>query len=280
MTTYEILDTRNLLLILELRAALFAFFLIPALFFVVLLQSMRILRLHRIMDIFLYSTLVLLIISTSLRWYETGRPPFQTLYESLIWFSMVTLLSYLVSIIITGRDYISGLIVLPLAAGATGYSLFFLDPLPASLPPALNSRWFFWHAFAAFSAYAILVVSFAHEFIRILARDTALRYRMRLFAYKSVLIAFPLLTFAIVSGAAWAEQAWGRYWSWDPKETWALATWTIYAAYLHHSHKTKLSGTAASVIGVLGFIAMVMTFLGVNWLAKLLGVPSIHAYTV
>ena len=88
------------------------------------------------------------------------------------------------------------------------------------------------------------------------------------------------MTFAVFSGAAWANDAWGRYWSWDPKETWSLITWTVFTMYLHSMTMQRFNGRFASALNILGFVCMMMTFLGVNWLAKLLGIPSLHVYAV
>ena len=99
-------------------------------------------------------------------------------------------------------------------------------------------------------------------------------------AYRLVLFGFPLLTFGIISGAAWADEAWGRFWSWDPKETWSLITWTVFALYLHAMVMPAWRGKPASIFNILGFICMIMTFVGVNWLAKLLGIESLHLYAI
>jgi len=99
-------------------------------------------------------------------------------------------------------------------------------------------------------------------------------------SFRLALFGFPLLTFGIFSGAAWANEAWGRYWGWDPKETWSLITWTVFAMYLHSVSIPKWRGLPASVFNILGFICMIMTFIGVNWVAKLLGIPSLHLYAM
>ena len=100
------------------------------------------------------------------------------------------------------------------------------------------------------------------------------------YPHRLVMMAFPLLTFAIFSGAAWANDAWGRYWSWDPKETWSLITWTVYAIYLHTRAIPEWRERVSPYLNILGFCCMVMTFVGVNWLAKLLDIPSLHTYAV
>ncbi len=215
-----------------------------------------------------------------LRWAIANRPPFQTLYESLLWFGMVTVLVYAFYFLINKDGYLLGVIVLPVTFSALFYPFFFLNPAPESLPPALNSGWFFYHAVTAFGAYAIFVNNFSGECIRIFMQDEDRREMLRNFSYRISLLGFLLLTFAIISGAIWAQEAWGRYWAWDPKETWALLTWTVYAVYIHYANKTALRGRLIPLIGVFGFISMIMTFLGVNWLTKLLGIPSLHTYAL
>jgi ABC-type transport system involved in cytochrome c biogenesis permease subunit len=102
----------------------------------------------------------------------------------------------------------------------------------------------------------------------------------RRWTHRLVLFGFPFLTFAIFSGAAWANDIWGRYWSWDPKETWSLITWTVYAIYLHSKTIGKWKDAPASFLNILGLICMFMTFLGVNYLPKLFNIPSLHTYAV
>lgn len=92
--------------------------------------------------------------------------------------------------------------------------------------------------------------------------------------YKTIGIAFPLLTLMIAAGAYWANRTWGSYWSWDPKEDWALITWVIYAAYLHMRIARGWRGRRAAYFAVLGFAVVVFTFLGVTYL-----LPGLHAYS-
>jgi cytochrome c-type biogenesis protein CcsB len=85
--------------------------------------------------------------------------------------------------------------------------------------------------------------------------------------------AFPMLTLCIVTGAIWANYAWGTYWSWDPKETWSLITWFIYAAYLHARLMYGWKGKRAAWMAILGFAAVLFTFFGVNYL-----IAGLHSY--
>jgi cytochrome c-type biogenesis protein CcsB len=92
-------------------------------------------------------------------------------------------------------------------------------------------------------------------------------------SYKMVMVGFPLLTLGIVTGAAWANYAWGTYWSWDPKETWSLITWLIYAAFLHARFTAGWRGKRTAVLSVIGFAAVIFTYIGVNFVLS-----GLHSY--
>ncbi|CAG1065188.1 Cytochrome c biogenesis protein CcsA [uncultured bacterium] len=228
----------------------------------------------------------------TLRTFETGRAPFQTLYESLSFFACSAVLTYLFVSRRWKGIYLPGTLVAALAFGACMYALLSRSPAIEPLSPPLQSWWFEWHVVLAFFSYAVFIVSAAVEIsylaVKPLLKSGDGQYGFRAdmledfhgTALRLVLFGFPLLTFAIFSGAAWANVAWGRYWSWDPKETWSLITWTVFTLYLHSKAIPSMRGTPASVFNILGFICMLMTFLGVNWLAKLLGIPSMHVYAV
>jgi cytochrome c-type biogenesis protein CcsB len=91
--------------------------------------------------------------------------------------------------------------------------------------------------------------------------------------YKTICVAFPLLTLMIAVGAYWANQTWGSYWSWDPKETWAAITWLVYAGYLHMRVTRGWKGRRAAYFAILGFAVVIFTFFGVTYL-----LPGLHAY--
>ena len=97
--------------------------------------------------------------------------------------------------------------------------------------------------------------------------------KLDLISYRTVSLGFLFLTLVIVTGAIWAERAWGRYWSWDPKETWSLITWIIYALYLHVRLNRGWKGKKAAWFAVIGFLCVVFTYIGVNTL-----IPGIHSY--
>ena len=92
-------------------------------------------------------------------------------------------------------------------------------------------------------------------------------------SYRIIGLGFPFLTIGIISGAVWANEAWGSYWSWDPKETWALITWLVFAVYLHSRLLKGWQGTKAATIGSFGFFVIWICYLGVNFLGK-----GLHSY--
>ena len=227
------------------------------------------------------------------RTYEAKRAPFVSLYESLSWFAWSALATY-IYVEKKTKVKVAGFVLLLISVSACLYALIGRERDITPLFPSLQSAWFEFHVILAFLSYAVFMVSFGVELTyvfmrRALANGRDLsKYNIEInnieayhnFAYNLVLFGYPLLTFGIVSGAMWANQAWGRYWSWDPKETWSLITWVIYGMYLHAMMLPKWRGWQSSLFNILGFIGMIMTFLGVNWLAKLFGIPSIHVYAV
>lgn len=220
---------------------------------------------------------------------EGMRPPFQNLYETLSWFAWFANVTYLYAQSRWKDVHLPGFIIAGIAAAACVYSLLTRSPVIAPVPPALQSPWYEAHVITAFLSYAVFVVSFSVEVCYVWfgrsageagGRFGSMDEGFRRWTHRLVLFGFPFLTFAIFSGAAWANDAWGRYWSWDPKETWSLITWTVYAAYLHAKTIGRWKNTPASVLNMLGFICMIMTFIGINWLVKLLNIPSLHTYAV
>jgi cytochrome c-type biogenesis protein CcsB len=92
-------------------------------------------------------------------------------------------------------------------------------------------------------------------------------------AYRVIAFAFPIWTFAVIAGAIWAQEAWGRYWGWDPKETWSFVTWVIYAGYLHARSTSGWKGRPAAVIALVGFVSLLITYYAVN-----LWIVGLHSY--
>lgn len=140
--------------------------------------------------------------------------------------------------------------------------------------PALKSAWLLLHVSLSFIGEAFFLVSFASAVAYLASKDEARRDAFDRVTYAAIAVGYPIFTAgALAFGAIWAEQAWGRWWSWDPKETWALVTWLVYTAYLHMRLAMRKKGTASAVVAALGFACTVFTFFGVNYL-----LPGLHSY--
>ena len=151
------------------------------------------------------------------------------------------------------------------------------------LMPSLRSSWLAFHVSTAIISYGAFGVSFAVSAIFLLRermKDRGFweshipdKEKLDLISYRAVALGLLFLTFVIVTGAIWAEKAWGSYWSWDPKETWSLVTWLIYALYLHLRISRNWKGRSAAIFAIIGFICVIFTYIGVNTF-----LPGIHSY--
>ena len=112
-----------------------------------------------------------------------------------------------------------------------------------------------------------------HSYDGVLEKKLNLLESLDNLSYRIIGLGFPLLTIGIIAGAVWANEAWGSYWSWDPKETWALITWLVFAAYLHTRITKSWQGKGPAVLASLGFIVVWICYLGVNFLGK-----GLHSY--
>ena len=147
------------------------------------------------------------------------------------------------------------------------------------LMPALRSAWFGLHiGSAVFSYSAFILAGCAGLRYLLTARKTDDENDLRLkqmdyLSYRLIALGFLLLTVVILSGAIWAEQAWSAFWTWDPKEVWALITWLIYAIYLHLRLRGKQAGRKLAWFSVIAVPVVLFTFVGVNTL-----LPGLHSY--
>ena len=238
-----------------------------------------------------------------IRWLYAGHPPWINTYEITSFFAWVIVGAYLI-INVKFNYKVFGLIVAPFAFILMGFAS--LQPKnPEPLVPALQSVWLLIHVPIMMLAYCGFVISFVASILylfrekEIISIDTpdslrsfnnkAIERRatisdsaetLKIFSrftlaqlddlsYKAVAFAFPLLTIGIITGAIWADRAWGSYWSWDPKETWSLITWLVFLIYLHartSDWKTKIS----AYISVFGFLSVIFTFLGVGYVLPFL----------
>jgi cytochrome c-type biogenesis protein CcsB len=227
-----------------------------------------------------------------LRWITSyqigiGHAPLSNLYESLIFFAWSIVALYLV-IEWRTKNRSLGTFVVPVAFLSMAFAS--LSPNISSriqpLIPALQSNWLTTHVITCFLGYAAFTVAFAlglmvllkgmeHEnharsqrFIRLIPEPGILDELI----YQSAVLGFVFLTIGIMTGSIWAHYAWGSYWSWDPKETWSLITWLVYAIMLHARYIRGWRGKRMAVMAIVGFICVLITYLGVNYL------PGLHSY--
>src|SRR3989338_2869042 len=217
---------------------------------------------------FLFHTLFLL-----KRWQEAGHFPVIGLYETLVFSAWCLVLVYLILEKVSQLRFL-GIPVSLSAILILGYTSI-LDKSVQPLMPALKSNWITIHVISYFMGYGGLLISFIISLIYLRGRQKNAAFAKKLDGLSSQMVsfAFPFLTIGLTTGAVWAKNAWGRYWSWDPKETWALITWLIYAAYLHLRLNKNWQGKKAAILNIIGFLCVLFTFLGVNYLMK-----GLHSY--
>ena len=220
-----------------------------------------------------------------LRYLEAGHTPVTNLHESLSFFAWAIVGVYLAfywryRIKVLGPFISTLALILIIPAMALSKEI-----LP--LPPVLRSYWLPIHVTFAFLGNAIFALAFCSGILYIIqerqvkSKHIGAIYRrlpslgvLDEINYKALTFGFPLLTVGIITGSIWAQYAWGSYWSWDPKETWSLITWFLYAALLHQRLTVGWRGKRAAIMAIIGFFAILFTFLGVNLLLK-----GLHAYT-
>ncbi len=219
------------------------------------------------------------------RYGEAGYTPVTNLYESLSFFAWMIMGLLLV---VKGRYKVKvlGAFLSPIAL----ILMLFALALPGEivpLAPVLKSFWHPFHVVFAFLGNTFFALAFGCGLIYLIQEHLiktknvgALARRLPSLQvlddlnYRALAWGFPLLTLGIITGAIWAEYAWGRYWDWDPKETWSLITWFLYAALLHQRLAVGWRGRRAALMAIAGFLAVLFTFLGVNLL-----LPGLHSYS-
>lgn len=219
---------------------------------------------------------LLLTLATIIRWHQAGRPPLTNLYESLIFFAWSVTLVYLVFEVIYKLRFLGAPICLLIIILLSFSSL--LDDTIMPLMPALQSNWLVIHVVSYFLAYGAVCISFILSLIYLAGSRKSYLESSRLdyldtLSYRLIAFSFPFLTIGLTTGAVWANVAWGSYWSWDPKETWSLITWLIYALYLHLRLMRGWNGRKIAYLNIAGFLAVLFTFFGVSFI-----LPGLHSY--
>ncbi|HEY9053778.1 MAG TPA: cytochrome c biogenesis protein CcsA [Rectinemataceae bacterium] len=211
------------------------------------------------------------------RSFRIGFIALTSTYESMIFYSAFVLLLALGYEIQKKVPYSRlvafGATIVALALAAVASSP--LLPKEARPPiPALRSFWLVAHVALSFIGESFFVVSFISALAFLFSKDEEKRLGYDRVTYTAVAAGYPIFTVgALIFGAIWAEQAWGTWWGWDPKETWALITWLVYTLYLHIRLVMKKKDALPSWVAVVGFLSTVFTFFGVNYL-----LPGLHSY--
>nr|YP_009256722.1 heme attachment to plastid cytochrome c [Entransia fimbriata]ANI25347.1 heme attachment to plastid cytochrome c [Entransia fimbriata]WKT05748.1 cytochrome c biogenesis protein [Entransia fimbriata]WKT05867.1 cytochrome c biogenesis protein [Entransia fimbriata] len=240
-----------------------------------------------------------------IRGFNFGYIPFSNLYESMVCLTAILIILHIILELYQkqyGVQFLTSIMTLSIYSYAN-----FLIPIKKEenifLLPALQSNWLVMHVSVMILAYGTLLLGsilsisfllykwfenspflkkhfymFSHDSNLSLPlvktnNESLLLENLDLLSYKFISLGFPFLTLGIFSGAVWANEAWGSYWNWDPKETWALITWILYAIYLHLRMGKNWKGTKSAIVGSCGFVIIWICYLGVNLLGK-----GLHSY--
>mgnify|MGYP001326307592 CR=1 FL=1 len=241
------------------------------------------------------------------RWSISGHFPISNLYESLYFLTWGMTLGQL----LIEREYQSPIIpsiAIPVELLTVAFACFVLPDdlkISSNLVPALRSSWLVMHVSVVMLSYAALIIgSLLSTSVLFINNNKPLQIRssssgiggfkiptnysvsdfvdpiefshseeLDTLSYRSILIGFVLLTLGLISGAVWANEAWGTWWSWDPKETWAFISWMFYAAYLHMRISKGWQGRKPAALATFGFFIVLICYIGVNFLGL-----GLHSY--
>ncbi|HID97039.1 MAG TPA: c-type cytochrome biogenesis protein CcsB [Thermodesulfobacteriaceae bacterium] len=224
----------------------------------------------------------------ALRWIEShrmgyGHAPLSNLYESLVFFSWVTVLVYLfIEWKIRRREI--GAFAAPFATFSMAYASFGTEDKIQPLIPALQSNWLIAHVVTCFLGYASFAIACGLGIMYLLKKDDSRggqgilgglpeKKLLDELVHQTIIFGFLWLSIGIITGAVWANEAWGTYWSWDPKETWSLITWFVYATALHARFVRGWAGRKIAFLSIIGFVSVIFTYFGVNFLLS-----GLHSY--
>ncbi len=229
-----------------------------------------------------------------LRWQESytlgyGHAPLTNMYESVVFFSWTIIFLYLL-IEWKFKTRVIGAFAVPFAFLAMAYASFAggitreINPLV----PALQSNWLLAHVVTCFIGYAAFAVAAGLGIMYLVKNMSSTRQTTTNssllgtlpplkviddITHKTMVFGFLWLSVGIITGAIWANSAWGTYWSWDPKETWSLITWFFYAITLHARYTRGWGGTRIAWLAIGGFVSVIFTYYGVNFLLS-----GLHSY--
>lgn len=216
-----------------------------------------------------------------IRTLEAGRLPLTNQYEfatSFAWAISITFIIFEIKY----KFKTLGLFATPFILVVTFYAVLQSSEIEP-LMPALQSRWLVVHVSTAIFSYGAFAIACAVSMLYLTRenfkqddfnnKNLPQLELLDYIGYKAITFGFFMLTIVMVTGAIWAERAWGRYWRWDPKETWSLVTWIIYAIYLHVRLNKGWKNKKTAWYAIIGFAAVVFTYIGVNTL-----LAGLHSY--
>lgn len=263
------------------------------LFSTILYVSIFVFKLKRIGKITTWFTFLAFLFQTAgigLRWYESyqmgfGHAPLTNMYESVVFFSWTIMVLYLY-LEYRYRTQAFGFFIVPLAFLAMAFGSFSpeINRGISPLIPALQSNWLISHVVTCFIGYAAFALAAGLGIMYLLKNSTS-NTTTGLMAtlpdlkviddiiHKTMIFGFIWLSGGIITGAIWANSAWGTYWSWDPKETWSLITWFFYAVTLHARYTRGWNGPVIAWLAIIGMFIVLFTYYGVNFLLS-----GLHSY--
>ena len=207
---------------------------------------------------------------------ERRHFPITSLSESLCFLAWSITLTFIIAYF-RYRINVLGAFVLPFVSSLMVFSQLLWEE-NQSIPPLLRSRWLYLHTTVAFLAYAAFFLTFVSGVLYLIQEKELKAKRFRFFYFRlpalevcdellrrSLFAGFTLMSLTIVTGALWAQQAWGRFWSWDPKETASLITWAIYLVLVNYRLSAGWRGRRAAYISIVGFISALFTFGATSW---------------
>lgn len=206
-----------------------------------------------------------------LRFYRAGHIPVLSAFEFVTALACLVTMTFLI-FAIKKKNRSLGTFLMPVILCLMAYATLLSKTVEPEIP-IFKSLMLKAHVLTVLIGYSSWAVTFAASifYLYLVKSEQSKSYLMDQMAYKSAFIAFCFLTISIITGALWADQVWGQLWFWDPKETWSFITWLIFLSYLHSRYIHNWEGTRAAFLAIAGFMAVVFTYVGVDFL-----LPQMH----
>lgn len=206
------------------------------------------------------------------RWIESGHGPYYSMYEVFSSYAWVSVALFLLSVLRTNKTRFVGLVVMPVSFILMGLG-FNVSMEIATVPPSLNSFWLAAHVGFAKLGFGSILIATGMGVLYLLKERKPVHYRefferfpttgiMDDLSYQFAAVGFIFLTIMIAAGAIWADQSWGRYWGWDPIETWSLISWLVYGVYLHLRMNAGWRGKRAAWLMVANMVILIFSLFG------------------